>query len=94
MAETVGSIRARVRGRVQGVAFRWHTRERARALGLRGWVRNEADGSVSLVARGDAVALARLGGFLREGPPRARVDEVEIEDRELDELLPGEFEIR
>lgn len=65
-----------VRGRVQGVGFRWFVRERARDLGLSGWVRNEPDGSVEVYALGPEVNLARLRRMLEEGPPAADVDAV------------------
>lgn len=86
-----GDIRrlsVRVTGRVQGVAFRWHTRERALTLGLRGWVRNEPDGSVRLVAEGETGALEALCDWLLIGPPHARVEKREAdweEARGLDE---------
>ena len=66
-----------VRGRVQGVGFRHHTKLRARELGLVGWVRNLPDGSVEVVAQGAAAELGRLADFLRVGPPSARVDAVD-----------------
>jgi acylphosphatase len=65
-----------VRGRVQGVAFRAHTRELARRLGLTGHAKNLPDGSVEVLACGDAAALGELESWLRRGPPAARVDEV------------------
>ena len=71
-----------VRGRVQGVGFRWFVRERARALGLAGWVRNRADGSVEVLAVGDDVALERLRTVLRSGPSGARVTDVEDQREE------------
>ena len=49
------AVRAVIRGRVQGVSFRWYTREEAERLGLNGWVRNLADGSVELWAEGQAL---------------------------------------
>ena len=54
------AVQARVSGRVQGVSFRWYTQERARQLGVTGWVRNDPDGSVLVHAEGedDAVELA------------------------------------
>jgi acylphosphatase len=66
-----------VRGKVQGVGFRWFVRERARALRLTGWVRNREDGSVEVLARGDASALEKLRAFLQEGPSGAHVTDVE-----------------
>jgi acylphosphatase len=67
----------KVYGRVQGVAFRWHTRARARELGLTGWVRNRPDGSVRIVAEGDRAPLEALLAWAGRGPDRARVDRVE-----------------
>ncbi|HKW47864.1 MAG TPA: acylphosphatase [Gemmatimonadaceae bacterium] len=66
-----------VRGRVQGVGFRWFVRERARALGLTGWVRNTQDGAVEVLAVGNDDALQRLRGLLGSGPSGARVSAVE-----------------
>ena len=71
--------RAVVRGRVQGVWFRASTAERATALGLRGRAENRPDGSVLVVAAGEAASLDRLVEWLRRGPPMARVDTVEVE---------------
>lgn len=66
-----------VSGRVQGVAFRFHTRDRARALGLDGWVRNLTDGRVEVLAAGADQALEDLYDWLGSGPILARVDERE-----------------
>ncbi|MEH3052434.1 MAG: acylphosphatase [Patulibacter minatonensis] len=71
------ALRAIVRGTVQGVGLRAATVERARSLGLFGWARNEDDGSVQVHAEGPAAAVEELREFLDEGPPAARVDEVE-----------------
>ena len=62
-----------VRGRVQGVGFRWYVREVARDLDLAGWVRNRPDGSVEVAAEGQADPLERLREMLREGPTGASV---------------------
>jgi len=67
----------RVTGRVQGVGFRWWTRAQATRLGVEGTVRNAADGSVEVQARGPEPALAELERLLQEGPPHARVHAVE-----------------
>lgn len=67
----------RVVGRVQGVGFRWWTRSQAMRLGLAGSVRNAADGSVEVTARGEAAALEELRRLLRQGPPGAWVDRIE-----------------
>jgi acylphosphatase len=62
-----------VRGRVQGVGFRWFVREQARALGLKGWVRNRPDGAVEVAAAGPPESVARLRDMLHEGPPGASI---------------------
>ncbi len=73
-------LRAIVRGRVQGVNFRWHTREHARQNGLTGWVRNlPGGGAVEVVAEGSNSQLSNLLHFLQNGPPMARVDQVKVE---------------
>ena len=72
----MSDLHVRVTGIVQGVGFRWFVRERARRLGLSGWVRNLADGSVEVAASGDAYQLDLLRGELRRGPNGARVDGV------------------
>lgn len=69
-------LHAVVRGRVQGVSFRFYTQSQAVALGLTGWVANRSDGSVEVVAEGPRPALHRLLDWLRQGPPLARVDDV------------------
>jgi DNA ligase D-like protein (predicted 3'-phosphoesterase) len=68
-----------VRGRVQGVFFRDTTVRKAEEMGVFGWVRNAEDGTVRVHAEGTEGAIEGFLGFLREGPPAARVDEVEIE---------------
>ncbi len=60
-----------VRGRVQGVGFRWWTRARARELGLNGWARNTDDGRVEVVAEGERAELDRLLELLDEFPSTA-----------------------
>jgi len=67
----------RVLGRVQGVGFRQFVRERARALDLSGWVKNQPDGSVELLVSGDDDATARLLDVVRRGPPYADVAAIE-----------------
>jgi acylphosphatase len=66
-----------VRGRVQGVGFRWFVEREAHILGVAGWVRNNANGSVEVLAQGTRDQLAGLHSRLREGPRAARVDAVE-----------------
>lgn len=74
--------RVRISGRVQGVWFRNWTRAQAEALGLRGWVRNEPDGSVLALVAGPEAAVARMLAALHEGPPAARVDAVRAQAAE------------
>jgi acylphosphatase len=77
-AEAVSQDRleATVRGRVQGVGFRYFVLGIASELGLRGWVANERDGTVRVVAEGPRPALENLLEELREGPRGARVEQV------------------
>ena len=82
-----------VRGTVQGVGFRRYVRKWARALDLDGWVRNELDGTVRLVAQGAPASLDRLARLLWGGSPVADVQAVELVRREAEEMEPG-FEIR
>jgi acylphosphatase len=84
--------RAIVHGDVQGVFFRDSTRRKARELGLAGWVRNRADGTVEAVVEGARDAVQEMLQELRSGPPRARVDHVDVTD-EPPEGLSG-FGIR
>jgi len=72
-------IHGTVSGRVQGVFFRATTRDRARALGLSGWVRNLPDGRVEFAAEGEESSVQELLAFLRVGPPGARVDELRFD---------------
>ncbi len=67
-----------VTGRVQGVWFRDSCRTEARALGIAGWVRNRADGAVEGEFEGPAAAVDRLVDWCRTGPPRARVEAVDV----------------
>lgn len=79
MADDAGRLTATVRGRVQGVGFRRYVRGWARELDLVGWVRNEPDGSVRVVAEGGTAALDRLTRLLWGGPPHADVESVDAE---------------
>jgi len=72
-----------VEGRVQGVCFRDWTIQAARAIGVSGWVRNRADGSVEVYAVGAADLVERLTDRLREGSPASRVDRIDARDAEL-----------
>lgn len=69
-----------VRGRVQGVGFRYFTLEAARGEGLHGWVRNTESGAVEIEAEGEQEALYRFEARVRTGPGGARVDAVETDE--------------
>jgi len=77
-----------IKGDVQGVNFRYYTKEVAKRLGVTGWIRNEVDGSISLVVEGDPKNLDEFLGWCHEGPPLATVKEVEVRKGEY----TGEFD--
>jgi acylphosphatase len=82
-----------VRGRVQGVGFRWFVDHEARVLGLAGWVRNNIDGTVEALAMGSAEQHSAFSNKLRQGPRAARVDEVnEIPAEPVDGLTTFRIE--
>ena len=71
-----------VTGLVQGVFFRAETQHEAHRLGVAGWVRNEPDGSVAAHFEGDPDAVEAMVAWCRQGPRRARVDDVHVRDAE------------
>ena len=71
-------LEASIRGRVQGVGFRWFVNREGRRLGLAGWVANESDGSVRIVADGPREDLETLLELLSEGPPASIVERVVV----------------
>ena len=83
------SIHLEVRGRVQGVGFRWYVMRIARELGLAGWIKNRPDGIVELAAAGERAGLAKLEAAVSAGPPGARVEEV----RNLGGIAPDSLEV-
>jgi acylphosphatase len=78
------SVRLTITGRVQGVGYRMWAERTAGALGLRGWVRNRADGSVELQASGEDEVVAKLIEACRQGPRAAVVRDVSVADAEDD----------
>jgi acylphosphatase len=92
MTEEAKTALVRITGRVQGVGFRFWTRGQAQRLGLTGWVRNEADGSVTALICGPNVAVSTMLERCRSGPPGASVANIETESALLDEV-PSEFRI-
>ncbi len=89
----IQELHAYVRGRVQGVGFRYFVVDEALLLGLRGYARKESNGSVEVLAQGPRPALERLLTLLRRGPPAAYVREVKTTWRQPTEHLSG-FHIR
>ena len=82
----------RIHGEVQGVFYRGWSAESARALGLRGWVRNRTDGTVEMLVEGEAAAVDTFIARCRQGPPSARVDR--IDEEPAVESAPDRFEKR
>ena len=76
------AVEVTVTGQVQGVFFRAQTREQAGRLGITGWVRNDPDGSVAAHFEGDQDAVEAMVEWCREGPPRARVERVDVREAE------------
>lgn len=90
---SLSRIRLKVSGYVQGVGFRFFVVDEARALGLKGYVRNEGDGGVEVVAEGDAGRLDELAGSIKMGPSAATITDVKImKENYLAEF--GGFDIR
>jgi len=83
-----------VRGRVQGVGFRWFVWREADRLGLGGFARNLRDGAVEVVSQGPDEALDRFAQALRRGPSGARVDALEQLDVPAELEVPNSFEIK
>jgi acylphosphatase len=84
-----------VKGRVQGVGFRWFVQQEASEIGLRGWVRNTDDGHVEVVASGGPEDIDELRVALRKGSRGSRVDAVvehELAETEAEKLGPFEIE--
>lgn len=84
---------ATVYGFVQGVSFRFYTQREAVRLGVRGWVANQTDGTVRVVAQGSESALNQMIAFLHRGPSIARVEQVKVGWEVVAEQFSG-FHIR
>jgi acylphosphatase len=78
-----------IRGRVQGVGFRFAFVDAARESGVDGWVRNRFDGSVEVLVQGAPPATERVIDWCRRGPPGARVTDVEVNEVPVDASLTG-----
>ncbi|HYK34736.1 acylphosphatase [Alloacidobacterium sp.] len=84
-----------IKGRVQGVGFRWYVHREAGTLGLRGWVRNTEDGHVEVLAAGEPDDLATLRELLEQGSRGSRVDKIiehQLDDTEGKDLGPFQIE--
>ena len=84
-----------VKGRVQGVGFRWYVLRESSALGLRGWVRNTPEGHVEVLAAGSEEHLRQLHAGLKRGSRGSRVDGIEQHERpeeEAENLQPFQIE--
>jgi acylphosphatase len=77
--------RLRIKGRVQGVGYRYALRQEAERLGITGWVRNRADGSVEALVHGEAQAVEAVIAWARMGPPAAQVRDIAISPAEAEE---------
>ena len=88
------SLLVSITGRVQGVSFRYWTERQAKALGLRGWVRNEPDGSVAALISGRDDAVARMLALLETGPAAARVDKVAARPADSTDVPPDFRQLR
>lgn len=86
-------VRIALRGRVQGVGFRYFTRGAARKLGLAGWVRNEPDGSVTCEAQGEPTSIEEFTAMVRRGPRFSRVDDLSVEPLSVEEASESGFAI-
>ncbi|MCB1890319.1 MAG: acylphosphatase [Rhodocyclaceae bacterium] len=80
-----------IRGKVQGVYYRASAQSAAVANGLTGWVRNRRDGSVEAVVSGPLGAVQAFIEWAYQGPPEARVEDIEIEDADASDLTGFEF---
>ena len=90
MSETTKKLR--IHGEVQGVFYRAWSVETARALGVRGWVRNRRDGTVEMLVQGEEADVERLIERCRDGPPSARIDRIDVDEAQGD--APPGFETR
>lgn len=88
----MNAYRCIVHGRVQGVGFRYWTMHTARTLGLKGWVRNCADGTVEVQAQGDDAPMEKFMTALHTGPGPAKVTGVQV-DKVTPNLAATEFTI-
>ncbi|MFW6363786.1 MAG: acylphosphatase [Spirochaeta sp.] len=87
------SINLMISGRVQGVGMRYYLVGNARGLGLVGWVHNRTDGRVECMAQGDSSSIDQFINAARQGPPAARIDDIQVSDTDHQPDLKS-FEVR
>jgi acylphosphatase len=87
------AFRAEIFGRVQGVAFRYSTREKAEELGLKGWVKNNFDGTVSVHFEGTEEAIEEMKEWLKKGSSLANVRRINFNETEIKGFEKFEIEI-
>ena len=80
------TIRLTIKGKVQGVFYRAIAKEVADALGIKGWIRNLPDRNVQITATATDELLQKFAGWCKQGPPKAKVDEVIVDDLVLEEF--------
>ena len=76
-------VRVKIFGRVQGVGFRFFIYRNAKNLGLKGWVRNLADGTVEVVFEGEDKKIKEILELCKKGPPLARVERIEVREEKF-----------
>jgi acylphosphatase len=91
MNNTENTRRLVIVGHVQGVGFRYAMSRKATEIGVRGWVRNRADGNVEAIVQGTPEQVARVMAWARQGPRAARVERIDVEPADGSF---SEFEIR
>ncbi|WP_421870699.1 acylphosphatase [Pararhizobium sp.] len=89
MMDEAEAVLVRIAGRVQGVGFRFWTRGQAQRLGLSGWVRNEADGSVAALICGPGPSVKAMLERCRIGPSGASVTDVDVRSAPLETIADG-----
>lgn len=76
-------VKIKVFGKVQGVFFRYSVKELADRLGVKGFAKNNLDGSVEILAEGNDTAVSQIIEFCRQGPETARIDNVEVKEEKF-----------
>jgi len=82
-----------VHGDVQGVSYRYFARDIAKKMGVKGWIRNEADGSITIIIEGDDDRVSNFVNWCKQGSPMSTIKDVEIKDSKYSGLFKN-FEIR